>query len=143
MSPARLIAGRRPAGDPAGLRARPLTDRSLWRAGRPRSVSWVSKPEGAAARDLPRPTTSFVGRGEELRRLGRIVAGGRLVTLPGPAGAGKTRLSLEVAARAGGRFPDGVHFADLAGLHEPELVPRVVATAAMSVSVQGGKPCQP
>ena len=87
-------------------------------------------PEGAAARDLPRPTTSFVGRGEELRRLGRIVAGGRLVTLHGPAGAGKTRLSLEVAARAGERFPDGIHFADLAGLHEPELVPRVVATAA-------------
>jgi predicted ATPase len=86
--------------------------------------------EGVAARGLPRPTTSFVGRGEELRRLGRIVAGGRLVTLHGPAGAGKTRLSLEVAARAAERFPDGVHFADLAGLHEPELVPRTVATAA-------------
>ena len=86
--------------------------------------------EGAAGRDLPRPTTSFVGRGEELRRLGRIVVGGRLVTLHGPGGAGKTRLSLEMAARAGEHFPDGVHFADLAGLDEPELVPRVVATAA-------------
>ena len=87
-------------------------------------------PEGAVAGSLPRPATSFVGRGEELRRLGRIVAGGRLVTLHGPAGAGKTRLSLEVAARVAERFPDGIHFADLAGLHEPELVPRAVATAA-------------
>ena len=86
-------------------------------------------PEGAVAGGLPRPTTSFVGRAEELRRLGRIIAGGRLVTLHGPAGAGKTRLSLEVAARVAERFPDGIHFADLAGLHEPELVPRAVATA--------------
>ena len=86
--------------------------------------------EGVAGRDLPRPTTSFVGREEELRRLGRIVVGGRLVTLHGPGGAGKTRLSLEMAARAGEHFPDGIHFADLAGLDEPELVPRVVATAA-------------
>jgi predicted ATPase len=86
--------------------------------------------EGLAPRDLPRPTTTFVGRGKELRRLDRIVAGGRLVTLHGPGGAGKTRLSLEMAARAGERFPDGIHFADLAGLDEPELVSRAVATAA-------------
>jgi non-specific serine/threonine protein kinase len=71
-----------------------------------------------------------VGRAQELRRLDGIVAGGRLVTLHGPGGSGKTRLSLELAARAGDRFPDGVHFADLAGLHESELVPRAVATAA-------------
>jgi len=59
-----------------------------------------------------------------------MVAGGRLVTLHGPGGAGKTRLSLEAAAEAADRFPDGVRFADLAGLHEPELVPRAVAAAA-------------
>jgi predicted ATPase len=85
---------------------------------------------GAVVGGLPRPPTSFVGRADELRRLGGMVAGGRLVTLHGPGGAGKTRLSLEAAARAADRFPDGVCFADLAGLHEPELVPRAVAAAA-------------
>jgi predicted ATPase len=85
---------------------------------------------GAVAGGLPGAPTSFVGRAEELRRLGGMVAGGRLVTLHGPGGAGKTRLSLEAAARTAERFPDGVRFADLAGLHEPELVPRAVAAAA-------------
>ena len=80
--------------------------------------------------DLPRPPTSFVGRAEELRAVGAMLAGGRVVTLHGPAGAGKTRLSLEVAAVQAARFPDGGHFADLAGLHEPELVGGAVASAA-------------
>ena len=130
--PSASLTGRAQTGGiapPVCARGRRI-EGTLWRAGRLRSVSCVSMREGVAARGLPRPTTSFVGRGEELRRLGRIVAGGRLVTLHGPAGAGKTRLSLEVATRAGERFPDGIHFADLAGLHEPELVPRAVATAA-------------
>ena len=51
----------------------------------------------ASANPLPVPLTSFVGRdreGEDLLRLIRIY---RLVTLTGPAGAGKTRLSLQLA----------------------------------------------
>jgi hypothetical protein len=80
--------------------------------------------------ELPRPPTSFVGRAEELRAVGALLAGGRVVTLHGPAGAGKTRLSLAVAAGQAARFPDGGHFADLAGLREPELVAGAVATAA-------------
>jgi predicted ATPase len=79
---------------------------------------------------LPRPPTSFVGRAEELRAVGAMLAGGRVVTLHGPAGAGKTRLSLEVAVGQAARFPDGGHFADLAGLHEPALVGGAVAAAA-------------
>ncbi|MEU8081937.1 BTAD domain-containing putative transcriptional regulator [Catellatospora citrea] len=43
--------------------------------------------------------TSFVGRAEELDRIARLLAGSRLVTLVGPGGAGKTRLSLTAAAR--------------------------------------------
>jgi non-specific serine/threonine protein kinase len=59
-----------------------------------------------------------------------MLAGGRVVTLHGPAGAGKTRLSLQVAAVQAARFPDSGYFADLAGLHEPELVSGAVASAA-------------
>jgi Predicted ATPase len=46
---------------------------------------------------IPRPLTSFVGRGPELAQLGALLAGGRLVTLVGAPGVGKTRLAIEFA----------------------------------------------
>ncbi len=48
----------------------------------------------------PRALSSFVGRDTELSELLRLVAAHRLVTLTGPAGAGKTRLALRLAALA-------------------------------------------
>ncbi|WP_329421341.1 AfsR/SARP family transcriptional regulator [Streptomyces sp. NBC_01268] len=53
---------------------------------------------------LPAPLTEFVGREAERERLGALLAAAavRLVTLVGPGGAGKTRLALEAAGRAGG-----------------------------------------
>ncbi|WP_089324959.1 BTAD domain-containing putative transcriptional regulator [Actinomadura meyerae] len=60
--------------------------------------------------NLPAQLTSFVGREEELRRVRKMLAHGRLVTLLGPGGAGKTRLAIEAAAREGGE----VRFVDLA-----------------------------
>jgi predicted ATPase len=122
----------RPPGSPIGLHWRdgPPEGKGCGRPDSHLTYPCVSLRNEAGGGDLPHPPTSFVGRSEELRRLGRIVVDGRLVTLHGPAGAGKTRLSLEAAARTAERFPDGVHFADLAGLHEPELVPSAVAAAA-------------
>ncbi|MES9605064.1 BTAD domain-containing putative transcriptional regulator [Actinomadura sp. NPDC000929] len=64
----------------------------------------------AVRANLPAQLTSFIGREEELRRVGRMLADGRLVTLLGPGGAGKTRLAIEAAARDGGE----VCFVDLA-----------------------------
>ena len=72
---------------------------------------------------LPVPLTSFVGREEELAALDQLLGRARLVTLTGPGGAGKTRLAVELAARAGERFGDGAWLADLAGVTDPELVP--------------------
>ncbi|MCW3814047.1 winged helix-turn-helix domain-containing protein [Micromonospora sp. DR5-3] len=51
---------------------------------------------------LPGQLSSFVGREEELRRLGKLLGEARLVTLHGPGGVGKTRLAVEAAARHGG-----------------------------------------
>ena len=49
--------------------------------------------------NLPRPASSFVGRGRELRDVMDLMRGGaRLVTLTGPGGSGKTRLAIEAAA---------------------------------------------
>ncbi len=60
------------------------------------------------------PVSTFVGRDDELARLGRMIADHRLVTLVGPGGIGKTRLATEVAIRSGDGFPGGVRRCELA-----------------------------
>ena len=76
---------------------------------------------------LPRPPTSFVGRQHELADARRLLAHNRLLTLTGPGGCGKTRLSIELAAGVADEYPDGVHFVSLAGITDPALVPRSIA----------------
>ncbi len=58
-----------------------------------------------------------------------LLGDNRLVNLTGAGGAGKTRLAVEIAARFGADFPDGVHYVDLAPVTHPEVVPVVVARA--------------
>ncbi|NEB39199.1 hypothetical protein G3I54_20120 [Streptomyces sp. SID14515] len=53
----------------------------------------------------------------------------RLVTLLGPGGAGKTRLSQEAAEAAAEAWPDGVWLAELAPVDDPDIVPEAVLTA--------------
>ena len=74
--------------------------------------------------------SSFVGRealvGEARRAL--LAPGGRLVTLTGPGGTGKTRLATEVAAASLGEFPGGVWAVMLAGERDPgRVLPAVAA----------------
>ncbi|HTW03934.1 MAG TPA: BTAD domain-containing putative transcriptional regulator [Streptosporangiaceae bacterium] len=88
-------------------------------------------PGNAARRlgNLPAQLTSFVGRDEELDRIGRLLTQHRLITLTGPGGAGKTRLSLEVGARIIDRAPDGVWFVPLAPVRDGADVAQAVLTA--------------
>src|SRR5690349_5129632 len=53
---------------------------------------------GTRAAAVRKPLTSFVGRDEDVTRVRKMLAEGRLVTLTGPGGAGKTRLAIELAA---------------------------------------------
>jgi non-specific serine/threonine protein kinase len=78
---------------------------------------------------LPAEATSFVGRTSELAGIAALLATARMVTVVGPAGVGKTRLSLRAAAAAAGQYPDGVWLADLAGISDPDLLVPAVAAA--------------
>jgi non-specific serine/threonine protein kinase len=71
--------------------------------------------------------TSFVGRDQELAEADKLLAGCRLLTLTGVGGAGKTRLSLQVAADAIDEFNDGAWLVELAPVADPELLPNTVA----------------
>ncbi|WP_314411234.1 AfsR/SARP family transcriptional regulator [Streptomyces sp. DSM 40484] len=73
--------------------------------------------------------TSFVGRDTDLATIRGDLAAARLVTLLGPGGAGKTRLSQEAAESVAPDLPDGVWLAELAPVDDPETVPEAVLTA--------------
>jgi predicted ATPase/class 3 adenylate cyclase len=80
-------------------------------------------------RDLPTQLTSFVGREREKNELLELLRANRIVTLTGPGGTGKTRLSIEVASAYVGPVDESVHFVALAPISDPELlVPTIAAT---------------
>jgi len=80
--------------------------------------------------NLPRPASSFVGRARELEAVTELVRGGsRLVTLTGPGGSGKTRLSIEAAAALVPEFRAGVFWVGLAPLRDARLVTESIAEA--------------
>ena len=79
--------------------------------------------------NLPPELTSFVGRGKALEEIERLLDSNRLVTLTGPGGSGKTRLSMRAASDVLDSFPDGVFFVDLAPITEPHLVASAIASA--------------
>jgi predicted ATPase/DNA-binding SARP family transcriptional activator len=89
-----------------------------------------------------RMITPLVGRGVDLARLSALVTEQRLVTVAGAAGCGKTRLTLEVAAAVAERFADGVWFADLASVEQPELVVDVVISAIGFGAPPAGTPLE-
>ena len=89
--------------------------------------------------NLPVPATAFLGRERELHELGALVQdGGRLLTLTGPGGVGKTRLALQAVADSADAFPNGVWWVPLASVRDPELVLSSVALA-LGVSEQPGR----
>ena len=81
--------------------------------------------------NLPSQLTSFIGREKEIETVKQLIAshgGGRLLTLTGAGGSGKTRLALQVAYATLDDFPDGVWFIDFAPLTDPALVPQSLFT---------------
>jgi predicted ATPase/DNA-binding CsgD family transcriptional regulator len=83
----------------------------------------IDTPRAASVRSaLPAQLTSFIGRERELAEARRLLSNARLLTLTGPGGSGKTRLSLKLAAEEEPRFSAGAHFVSLVPIKDPELV---------------------
>ncbi|MFI6204793.1 BTAD domain-containing putative transcriptional regulator [Streptomyces sp. NPDC051041] len=95
----------------------------------------AARAEPAAPAGSPPPgnlrarLTSFVGREADIDAIRGDLATARLVTLLGPGGAGKTRLSQEAAETVRDAARDGVWLAELAPVDDPDAVPEAVLTA--------------
>ena len=95
--------------------------------------------ESASTRGrLPAPVSGLIGRDSELTRLAELLGGHRALTLTGPAGAGKTRLALALAARDSER----VWYVDFSPIDDPALVGATCATATGVTLAPGDDPAQ-
>ena len=81
----------------------------------------------AVPNNLPTQLTSFVGRDADVEEAKGLLRTSRLLTLTGPGGIGKTRLSLQVAADVASGFADGAYFVALSAVTDPDLIPSVIA----------------
>lgn len=137
---------------PEGSALRDLGELRLDDSGKPSRVFAILHPsleqhfppQRAAAPhqlNLPHPLTTFVGREREVAETAGLLQREdvRLLTLLGPGGCGKTRLSLHVARDLLPLFPDGVCFVELAAISDAYLVPSAIA-AAMGVHEDGARP---
>jgi predicted ATPase/DNA-binding SARP family transcriptional activator len=110
--------------------------------------STIPTPTSLPRHNLPQQLTSFIGREKEIAQVQALLSNtpGRMVTLTGAGGTGKSRLALVVAEKmlnqfAPGdyRFADGVWLAELWHLTDTTQVPRAVATA-LGLQESGGIP---
>ena len=87
--------------------------------------------------NLPAPSTSFVGREDELAQVAGLLREHRLVTLTGPPGVGKSRLAVEAARSLEHEFPEGIWLVDFARAGDAQDAVRLLADA---VDVRGSDP---
>ncbi len=101
----------------------------------PASQPAPASPARPAPRvNLPVLPTPFIGRQPEIEQIAALALNPatHLLSLVGPGGAGKTRLSIQAAAAVAGSFPDGVWFIPLASVQTPQ---GIVTAAANSLSI--------
>lgn len=95
------------------------------------SSGYASDDPPAHLHNVPAPTTPFVGRERESATLNALLANPecRLITLVGPGGIGKTRLSQHVAQTALGAFAHGIYFVPLATVRSTAGITTAIADA--------------
>jgi predicted ATPase/class 3 adenylate cyclase len=137
---------------PSGVTLREMGEHRLKDLSRPERI-WDLVIDGIASdfpplrtlnavpNNLPIQLTSFLGRGREIAEGRQLLIEGRLLTLTGPGGTGKTRLSLQIAADATDRFPDGIYFVPLGTISQWDLVLPTIAQA-MGLVDPGSQPLE-
>ena len=135
-------------GLPEGLKVRDLGEHRLKDLTRPEHIFQIIIPDLPAdfpplktldiiSNNLPVQLTTFIGREREIEDVKRLLTQSRLVTLMGTGGAGKTRLSIQVAADLIDQFQKGVWLIELAPLTDPALVVQAVASPFQVREVAG------
>lgn len=92
---------------------------------------------GAARHNLPAPLTSFVGRRAELAEVSELLTRHRIVTIAGPGGSGKTRLSHAVGEQLLDAYPQGIWTVDAVSA-ATGLAPALAA--ALGLRPEPGRP---
>ena len=142
-----IVAG----GLPTGASLTDLGEHRLKDLTQPERVAQVTLPTlpsqfpplsslGTRPHNLPVQPTALLGRDRAVADVLTLFDGGaRLVTLTGPGGTGKTRLSVQVAAELLEQAADGVWLVELAPISDPVLVPSTIAQV-LGVREFGGRP---
>ena len=86
------------------------------------------KSQSRATDNLPSQLTSFIGRERELTEAISKFGASRLLTLIGPGGTGKTRLSIQIGSEQVSKFNDGVWIVELASINDPTLIIKAIAS---------------
>ncbi|MDQ3435570.1 MAG: hypothetical protein M3481_12975, partial [Actinomycetota bacterium] len=87
--------------------------------------------------NLGTPPTPLVGRARDVTAVVSAAAPGRVLTLLGPGGVGKTRLAVEAGILAAAGWDDGVWLVDLGPLQDAPLIGQAVAAAVGAPSISG------
>lgn len=92
---------------------------------------------GGRRSNVPVLLTTFVGRGSDRARLRAALDAARVVTITGPGGSGKTRLSIEVARDVADEGSSRVWFVDLAPIEDGNLVHDAIASTIGALDDDG------
>lgn len=135
-------------GLPAGQELRDLGEHPLRGLARPEHIWQLVAPDlpdtfpplasAVVAGNLPARRSSFIGRGREVAQVRERLRQSRLLTLTGPGGTGKTRLSLQVAAAVQPTYDHGVWWVELAALTDGAQVAPAV-TAVLGIQAGPGQ----
>lgn len=97
----------------------------IWPAG---SLQRLDAPVSGSIHNLPSHPVKMIGRNQTVSELSDQIVRERFVSLVGPGGIGKTTVAVSAGYALLDKFVNAVYFFDLGALHDPALVPNVIAS---------------